>query len=210
MEEERLREEGSPRLNSSEMLRQQVCDLQFGADVSDSDALPAETFNQPVNANSVTPKHMSDCAGTSFLQYFITASLSSATINGVTKVVRAFPLASWPSPRMGRVESTISSRVSALAGVPSGVWRSSLEPCGRLGPPEPFLGLCDRLGSRGQSGPARVPTTMSQNPRTGRPSTRRAVSRATISLSVDEWLTTVCFFDKALIGMNVFGPTRHT
>ena len=50
--------------------------------------------------------------------------------------------------------------------------------------------------------------TAYQNERSGRPSTRRQVSRATISDSVDEWETTVCFLHMALRGKKVFGPTK--
>jgi hypothetical protein len=62
--------------------------------------------------------------------------------------------------------------------------------------------------------PTQVPfitaTTTSQNPRRGSPSTLRAVSRATISDSVELWLTQVCFFAIAFIGKKVLGPTRAT
>jgi hypothetical protein len=53
-------------------------------------------------------------------------------------------------------------------------------------------------------------TTTSQKPKTGRPSTLRAVSRATISDSVELWDTHVCFFAMALRGKKVRGPTRAT
>ena len=53
-----------------------------------------------------------------------------------------------------------------------------------------------------------VATTASQNERSGSPSMRRAVSRATISDSVEEWETTVCFLQIALRGKKVFGPTN--
>ena len=51
-------------------------------------------------------------------------------------------------------------------------------------------------------------TTASQNESKGMPSMRSALSRATISDSVDEWDTTVCFLHTALRGKNVLGPTR--
>ena len=51
-------------------------------------------------------------------------------------------------------------------------------------------------------------TTASQNESNGMPSMRSALSRATISDSVDEWDTTVCFLHTALRGKKVLGPTR--
>jgi hypothetical protein len=60
----------SPSLNSSEVLRQQISNLKLGTDVSNSDALPAETLNEPVNADSVTSEHMPKRTCTPFLQYF--------------------------------------------------------------------------------------------------------------------------------------------
>ena len=53
-----------------------------------------------------------------------------------------------------------------------------------------------------------VATTASQNERSGSPSMRRAVSRATISDSVEEWETTICFLQMAFKGKNVLGPTN--
>ena len=50
--------------------------------------------------------------------------------------------------------------------------------------------------------------TASQKEISGSPSTRRHVSRATISDSVEEWDTTVCFLQMALSGKNVLGPTN--
>ena len=52
------------------------------------------------------------------------------------------------------------------------------------------------------------PTTASQKESKGRPSTRNAVSRATISDSVDECETTVCFLHTAFNGKKVLGPTK--
>ena len=52
------------------------------------------------------------------------------------------------------------------------------------------------------------PTTASQKESNGKPSTRKAVSRATISDSVDECETTVCFLHTAFSGKNVLGPTN--
>ena len=53
----------------------------------------------------------------------------------------------------------------------------------------------------------RVRIAVSQNVSAGKPSTRREVSRATISDSVEECETTVCFLHIALRGANVLGPT---
>ena len=51
-------------------------------------------------------------------------------------------------------------------------------------------------------------TTASQKDSNGIPSMRSALSKATISDSVDEWDTTDCFLHTALRGKNVLGPTR--
>ena len=52
------------------------------------------------------------------------------------------------------------------------------------------------------------PTIASQKESSGKPSTRNAVSRATISDSVEECETTVCFLHTAFNGKNVLGPTN--
>ncbi len=52
-----------------------------------------------------------------------------------------------------------------------------------------------------------TPATASPNESNGNPSSRSAESRATISDSVDECDTTVCFLHTALTGKNVLGPT---
>ena len=52
-----------------------------------------------------------------------------------------------------------------------------------------------------------VRIAVSQNVSAGKPSTRRDVWRATISDSVEECDTTVCFLQIALSGANVRGPT---
>ena len=51
------------------------------------------------------------------------------------------------------------------------------------------------------------PTTASQKESSGKPSIRRAVSKATISDSVEECETTVCFLQTAFSGKKVLGPT---
>ena len=53
-------------------------------------------------------------------------------------------------------------------------------------------------------------TTASQKDNNGRPSMRSALSRATISDSVEEWETTVCFLHTALRGKKELGPTKAT
>ena len=50
-------------------------------------------------------------------------------------------------------------------------------------------------------------TTAPQKENNGSPSVRKAVSKATISDSVEEWETTVCFLQTALSGKNNFGQT---
>ena len=51
-------------------------------------------------------------------------------------------------------------------------------------------------------------TTASQKDSSGRPSMRSELSSATISDSVEEWETTVCFLHTAFRGKNVLGPTK--
>ena len=50
--------------------------------------------------------------------------------------------------------------------------------------------------------------TASQKESSGSPSRRRELSKATISDSVEECETTVCFLQTALSGKKVFGPTK--
>ena len=50
--------------------------------------------------------------------------------------------------------------------------------------------------------------TASQNESSGKPSNLKELSKATISDSVEEWETTVCFLQTAFNGKKVLGPTN--
>ncbi len=169
------------------MLRGDVCNLRVSRDVQYA-ALSRHSTIQYIEMRWLRLVCRSALDLPHFCMILITASLSSATTNGVTLLLSF--LSAFSPTRALRSRMTPSRNISGrLAVEKGGRVRESTSPC-PLG-----TGRCPR-GECGVGGRLHITsTTVSQKPRTG---------------TVELCETTVCFLLRALMGMKDRGPTSAT